>query len=188
MKALILFTLLLLPLMGFSQISPTEYKLDQYKQRNKNEKYTRIPMGDSAKIGQVYAFQSSEYWGWDYGILVGFDNNKYLLETYPTSGFKKIIKLKFKELHIPDNIQMNINQTVNLKITDHLDKAGTNLQIGTTFLTLMLANIAFYPQIFKIKSEDDLILFNVLNGGFALGTAISFGSAGMNLKLASTKP
>ncbi len=64
-------------------------------------------------------------------------------------------------------------------------KAGSNVQVGSLFLGALVANMIFYPQVFKIQSNDDFILYNVLNGGLALGTVISFSSAGMNLKLAA---
>jgi hypothetical protein len=183
MKNYITILLIIISRFTFGQ-SLTEYKLDQYKKRDKKDKYSKIQMGDSARLGQIYAFQSSEYWGWEYGQLVDIDNNRYLLETYPVKGLKKIVKLKFNHLYNIDTNQKSL-PSVNLKINEYLDKSGSNMQVGAAFLTAMLVNIAFYPQIFKIKSEDDLFLYNVLNGGLALGTVISFGSAGMNLKLAS---
>jgi hypothetical protein len=185
MKNIITILLIIISRFTFAQTSSTEYKLDQYKKRDKKEKYSKIQMGDSARLGQIYAYQSSEYWGWDYGQLVDINNNKYLLETYPVRGFKKIVKLRFNSLYNVDTNQKNLNKTVNLKMNDYLDKAGSNVQVGSLLLGALVANIIFYPKIFKIESKDDLILYNVLNGGLALGTVISFSSAGMNLKLAA---
>jgi hypothetical protein len=65
MKNIITILLIIISRLTFGQTSSTEYILDQYKKRDKKEKYSKIQMGDSARLGQVYAFQSSEYWGCD---------------------------------------------------------------------------------------------------------------------------
>jgi hypothetical protein len=185
MKNITTILLLLISNVIFGQFVQTEYKLDQYKQKGTQVKFTKILVGEPVTIGNVYAFESSEYWGKDFGQLVNIDNNRYLLETYPQKGSKKIVKLRFNNLYNVDTNQKNLNQTVNLKMNDYLEKAGSNVQVGSLFLGALVANMIFYPQIFKIQSNDDFILYNVLNGGLALGTVISFSSAGMNLKLAS---